>query len=78
MNTRGTLVRKSREKEYESVTDMVAAALSKNPSISGAAAEIGVAPNALRVFLNANGLAVIVETKARLVRADSMLPIEGD
>lgn len=77
MQRNGKLVQEARKRGYEDVTKMVSAALSKSPSVGGAAAEIGVAPNALTVWLNTNGYAVIRETKARLVRADSGFPVEG-
>lgn len=75
MNTRGQLEREARKRGYDGVAEMVSASLAKAPSIGGAAADIGVAPNAVRVFLDREGLAVVTETKARLVRKDSMLPV---
>lgn len=75
MNKRGQLEREARKRGYDGVAEMVAASLAKAPSIGGAAADIGVAPNAIANFLNKEGLAVIVERKARLVRADSGFPV---
>lgn len=79
MEPRGKLAQEARKREYENVAAMVSAALTHSPSIEGAAANIGVAPNAIRVWLGTNGYAVIREVKARLVRADSGFPVnEGE
>lgn len=75
MNTRGALEREARERGYESVQAMVADGLALSPTIEGAARFCNVAPNAIRNWLGTNGLNVVIERKARLVRADSGFPV---
>lgn len=79
MDTRGKLKRVARQRGYDSVEDMVSAGLEKYPTMGGAAKFCTVAPNAIKHFLETEGLVIVTEVKARLVRADSGFPVnEGE
>lgn len=75
LEARGKLEREARERGYETVAEMVADGLAQTPTIEGAARFCKVAPNAIRNWLGTNGLEVVREVKARLVRADSGFPV---
>lgn len=77
MATPGKLALVARERGYDSVQDMVSDGLKKYPTMGGAAKFCTVAPNAIKYFLDTEGLVIQSKVTAWLVRADSGFPVEG-
>lgn len=71
MTPKGKLESEALRRGFSTVEELVVSALNKRGSVTGAATEIGVFPNALNLWLDRNGYAVVTDTKARLVRKES-------